>query len=118
MNSTTILQTEEQLVAKMTEPSPAVKEAIARIKGDIMLLGVAGKMGPSLAELLLRAGAKQVIGVARFSDPRQRQYLDSVGVKTIQCDLIDDQALQHLTEVGHILFLAGHKLVSTGKEPL
>ena len=51
MNSTTMIQTEEELVAKMTEPSPAVTEAMARIKGDIMLLGVAGKMGPSLAEL-------------------------------------------------------------------
>ena len=118
MNSTTIIQTEEELVAKMTEPSPAVKEAVARIKGEIMLLGVAGKMGPSLAELLLRAGAKQVIGVARFSDPRQRQYLDSVGVKTIQCDLIDDQALQTLPEVEHIFLLAGHKFGSTGNEPL
>src|SRR2546425_65531 len=118
MNSTTMIQTEDELVAKMTEPSPAVKEAVARIKGEIMLLGVAGKMGPSLAELLLRAGAKQVIGVARFSDPRQRQYLDSVGVKTIQCDLIDDQALQTLPEVEHIFLLAGHKFGSTGNEPL
>ncbi|PYV40870.1 MAG: epimerase, partial [Acidobacteria bacterium] len=118
MNSTTMIQNEEELVAWMTEPSPAVREAVARIRGDIMLLGVAGKMGPSLAELLLRAGAKQVIGVSRFSDPKQRHYLDSVGVKTIQCSLIDDQALQTLPEVEHIFLLAGHKFGSTGNEPL
>jgi nucleoside-diphosphate-sugar epimerase len=118
MNSTTMIQTEEELVAKMTEPSPAVTEAMARIKGDIMLLGVAGKMGPSLAELLLRAGAKQVIGVSRFSDAKQRHYLDSLGVKTIRCNLIDDQALQTLPDVGHIFLLAGHKFGSTGNEPL
>ena len=118
MNSTTMIQTEEELVAKMTEPSPAVTEAMARIKGDIMLLGVAGKMGPSLAELLLRAGAKQVVGVSRFSDAKQRHYLDSLGVKTIRCNLIDDQALQTLPDVGHIFLLAGHKFGSTGNEPL
>lgn len=118
MNPITIIQTEEELVAKMTEPSPVVREAVGRIKGDIMLLGVAGKMGPSLAELLLKAGAKQVIGVSRFSELKQRHYLDSVGVKTVQCNLIDDQALQTLPEVEHIFLLAGHKFGSTGNEPL
>src|SRR5207249_10245772 len=94
MNSTTMIQNEEELVAWMTEPSPAVREAVARIRGDIMLLGVAGKMEPSLAELLLRAARKQVTGVSRFSAPTQRQYLHSVAAKTIQCSLTDDQAKQ------------------------
>ena len=76
MNSTTMIQNEEELVARMIEPSPAVREAVARIRGDIMLLGVAGKMGPSLAELLLRAGAKQVIvhqrmGVQHWPEGRE-----------------------------------------------
>src|SRR5947208_16093048 len=106
MNSTTMIQNEEELVARMTEPSPAVREAVARTRGDIMLLGVAGKMGPSLAELLLRAWAKQVIGVSRFSDPKQLHYLDSVGVQTIKCSLIDAQALQTLPEVEHICLQA------------
>ena len=66
------LQTEEELMAQMTEPTPAVCEAVQALDGDIMVLGVAGKMGPTLAELLVRAGAKRVIGVSRFSSPELR----------------------------------------------
>jgi nucleoside-diphosphate-sugar epimerase len=112
------IHNEDELVATLTEPSPAVKEAVGRIKGTIMLLGVAGKMGPTLAELLVRAGAKHVIGVSRFSDSRQRQYLDSIGVETIQCDLMDDTALLRLPEVEHLFLLVGQKFGSTGNEPI
>jgi nucleoside-diphosphate-sugar epimerase len=112
------IHNEEELIAKLTEPSSSVKEAVAQIKGHVMLLGIAGKMGPTLAELLVKAGAKHVIGVSRFSHPSQRKYLDSVGVETIQCDLMDDRALLSLPEVDHLFLLAGQKFGSTGNEPL
>ena len=51
--------------------------------GPILLLGVSGKMGPTLAELLVRAGAQQVVGVARFTDAEKRRYLEDIGVQTI-----------------------------------
>jgi nucleoside-diphosphate-sugar epimerase len=115
---TTLIETEEQLIAGMTQPSPEVAAAIGKIQGGIMLLGAAGKMGPTLAELLIRAGAKRVLGVSRFSNSLHRQYLDSVGVTTIQCDLMEEEALKALPDVEHILLLAGHKFGSTGNEPL
>lgn len=67
-----VIESEEALVEVMTRPSPQVETAVRAIDGDMVILGVAGKMGPTLAELLVRAGARRVIGVARFSDPPLR----------------------------------------------
>jgi nucleoside-diphosphate-sugar epimerase len=118
MNSKTLIETEDALIATMVEPSLEVAEAVRQIAGDIMILGVGGKMGPTLAELLVRAGAKRVVGVSRFSEGSQRQYLESVGVNTIQCDLMKSDGLRALPEVEHIFLLAGHKFGSTGNESL
>jgi len=59
----------QQLLA----PSAALIEDMAQLKGDIIILGVGGKMGPALAKLAKeavdRAGTNQrVIGVSRFSE--------------------------------------------------
>ena len=112
------IKTEEELIDQMTTPSPAVKEAVAKIEGDILILGVAGKMGPTLAELLVRAGAKSVIGVARFSKPDMKDYLESVGVKTVKCDLLDDQALGDLPDAPNVYMMAGFKFGATGNEAM
>jgi nucleoside-diphosphate-sugar epimerase len=114
----TLIETDKELIARMTNPSPQVRAAVGQIQGEIMLLGAAGKMGPTLAELLVRAGAKQVLGVSRFSDDSHRQYLSSLGVATIRCDLMKQDELKALPEVEHILLLAGHKFGSTGNEPV
>ncbi|HWX72180.1 MAG TPA: hypothetical protein VNY79_06750, partial [Xanthobacteraceae bacterium] len=53
----------------MTTPSQALIDDLAAIDGDILVLGVGGKMGPTLAGLAKRAApGKRVIGVARFSE--------------------------------------------------
>src|SRR5512142_1730269 len=53
----------------MTRPSQALIDDLAAIDGDILVLGVGGKMGPTLAGLAKRAAPdKRVIGVARFSE--------------------------------------------------
>ena len=112
------LQTEAELMAQMTEPTPAVCEAVQALDGDIMVLGVAGKMGPTLAELLVRAGAKRVIGVSRFSSPDSRRYLDSVGVETVACDLLDDESVAKLPDAPYLYLLAGFKFGSSGAPSL
>jgi hypothetical protein len=54
----------------MSLPTPGLVDDLARVDGDIMVLGVGGKMGPTLARMAKRAAPdKRVIGVARFSDP-------------------------------------------------
>lgn len=111
-------QTDEQLIERMTSPSAAVRDAVAQYEGDVIILGVGGKMGPTLAELLVRAGAtdkgRRVLGVARFSDPQARAHLDSIGVTTMQADLLTPGALAALPDAPHVFLLAGFKFGSTG----
>ena len=111
-------QTGEELIEVMTRPTPAVREAVSRYAGDAILLGAGGKMGPTLAELLVRAGAsdrgRRVIGVARFSDEGARARLDGLGVTTIRADLLEDGALASLPEAAHVFLLAGFKFGASG----
>ena len=93
----------EELEEILSKPTGNLVEDIKKIKGDILILGVAGKMGPSLAKLASRAlkdaGKKsKVIGVSRFSDPSLRTDLESHGVTCIAADLLDDEALQALPD--------------------
>lgn len=113
-----LIESEEALLARMTTPTDEVREAVGRLDGDVLILGVGGKMGPSLAELLLRAGARRVIGVSRFSDEVQRRRLEAVGVRTIAADLLDELALVDLPEAPYVYLLAGFKFGATGNESL
>jgi len=40
-----VIKTEEELIDQMTTPSPEVVEAVSKLDGPVMLLGIAGKMG-------------------------------------------------------------------------
>jgi nucleoside-diphosphate-sugar epimerase len=107
----------------LSEPSDAAVDAMRRADGDIIVLGVAGKMGPTLARMARRAmdaagQAHRVIGVSRFSSPDQQRTLEAVGVETIRCDLLDEAALARLPDVPHVVYMAGRKFGSTGNEPL
>ena len=113
-----LIETEDQLIARMTSPSHMVRKAVEQLDGDILILGVTGKMGPTLAELLVHAGARRVIGVARFSDPRQKAYIEGIGVTAIQADLLDEAALAALPKAPNVLLLAGYKFGATGNEPM
>ena len=56
----------------LCRPSQALIDDLAKVDGDIMILGVAGKMGPTLAGLAKAAlPDRRIIGVARFSDPER-----------------------------------------------
>ena len=102
------------LIERMTAPSTAVVGAVSELEGDVVILGAGGKMGPTLAELLVRAGARRVIGVSRFSDARVSAYLEEAGVETVRADLLDEKDLARLPEAPNVLFLAGFKFGATG----
>ncbi|MFD1632124.1 NAD-dependent epimerase/dehydratase family protein [Pseudopedobacter beijingensis] len=114
----------EDLIAleqKLTRPSTKLIEDIKSIDGDIMLLGVGGKMGPSMGKLAARAIkeagiSKRVIGVSRFSDEKARKELEDAGIETIACDLLNDEELFKLPEVKNVIYLAGHKFGTVGNE--
>lgn len=111
----------EELEAKLAEPSEALIQDLTAVDGDIMLLGIGGKMGPSLARLamnaLKKAGVNKTIwGVSRFSEAGLKEQLEQEGIRTIACDLLDDKQLQELPDVKNIIYMAGNKFGTTGRE--
>ena len=101
----------------MSRPSLALVDALAGVAGDIMVLGVGGKMGPTLARMAKRAApGKKVIGVARFSEPGLRERLQSQGIECIEADLLSREAVAALPDAANIVFMAGRKFGSTGSE--
>jgi nucleoside-diphosphate-sugar epimerase len=100
----------DELDAFLTRPGRALAADLAAIDGDILVLGVAGKMGPTLARLARKAAPdRRVIGVARFSEAGLRETLNAHGVETIACDLLDRAAVQKLPQVRNVIFMAGRK---------
>ena len=109
----------EALDEFMTRPTRALVDDLAAVEGDLVILGVAGKMGPTLARLAKRAGpARSVVGVARFSDPAVRVRLAAHGVETIACDLLDRAAVAALPDAPNVIFAAGHKFGASGAPAL
>jgi nucleoside-diphosphate-sugar epimerase len=89
------------------------------VPGDILVLGVAGKMGPTLARLARAAApSRRIIGVARFTEPGLCDRLGAWGIETIACDLLDRDAVRALPEVANVVFMAGRKFGSSGDTPL
>ena len=52
-----VIKTEEDLNERLSRPDKLVMEAMSALNGDILILGAAGKMGPSLARLAQRAAS-------------------------------------------------------------
>jgi nucleoside-diphosphate-sugar epimerase len=106
-----------QLEDEMSRPSEALVQALQRAPGDILVLGVGGKMGPTLARMAKRADpTRRVIGVARFSQPGLRQELEREGVDCLEADLLSREALADLPDAPNVVFMAGRKFGSTGSE--
>lgn len=104
-----------QLEDLLCRPSQALIDDLKTVEGDIMVLGVAGKMGPTLAGLAKAAAPeRRVIGVARFSDPTVKDWLQARGVETLNCDLLDEAAIRALPEIPNIVFMAGRKFGAEG----
>ncbi|MHB1699362.1 MAG: NAD-dependent epimerase/dehydratase family protein [Acidobacteriaceae bacterium] len=115
------IESEEQLEERMSRPTEADIAAMRTLEGDVLLLGVGGKMGPSLAQLIRRsadaAGKKtRVIGVARFSDKQMPGALRKHGIEPIACDLLEPQELAKLPDVENVIFMAARKFGTTGSE--
>jgi nucleoside-diphosphate-sugar epimerase len=105
---------ETELEDLLAEPSEADVESVRRLGGDVLVIGAAGKMGPSLARRIRRAieqaGVRsQVVAASRFSTPAVREKLEAAGVHTIACDLLDDGQISALPRAANVLFLAGRK---------
>jgi nucleoside-diphosphate-sugar epimerase len=117
------IESVEQLEEMLSDPTPAAIKAMGNMKGDLIILGVAGKMGPTLARMAKRASAaagvtRRIIGVSRFSNPVEEPALNAHGIETIKADLLDQAALDALPDAPNVLYMAGMKFGATGKEAL
>src|SRR5271166_2488882 len=113
----------EQLEHLLSEPSEGAVRAMSALDGDVLVLGVGGKMGPTLARMAKKASdiagvKRRVIGVSRFSSSPLERQLQSWGVETVRCDLLDPKSLTELPDASNVIFMAGMKFGSTGKEAL
>ncbi len=113
----------DQLDDLLSETTPGVLETVKQAKGDIIVLGVGGKMGPTLARMLRRAKDEThtdgaVIGIARFSTPGLREQLEAWGVRTIACDLLDQHEVQKLPNAPTVYYLPAMKFGATEDKAL
>ncbi len=99
----------------LCRPSQPLIDDLRKVDGDIMILGVAGKMGPTLAGLAKAAlPDRRIIGVARFSEPGVENWLKARGIETIHCDLLDKAAIKALPKAPNVVFMAGRKFGAEG----
>jgi hypothetical protein len=111
----------EALQEALSRPTPQVVDALSRLEGDLLILGVGGKMGPTLARMARRAVVeggldRRVIGVARFSDPRVQTQLEEAGVETVRADLMQEDVLETLPDAENVVYMVGTKFGTTGQE--
>jgi nucleoside-diphosphate-sugar epimerase len=114
VTSTQAPQTEEQLEELLSRPCSPDVECMSRLKGDVMILGAGGKMGPSLALRAKRATdeagvARRILAVSRFSSLAARDQLERRGVQTLVCDFLDREQVGRLPDCENVLYLAGRK---------
>ena len=103
----------------LSEPTVATKKIVAGLRGEIVVLGAGGKMGPTLAMMLKKAlPGKKIYAVSRFSDKSVRSRIEQAQVETIEADLLDESHYRKLPDAENIFFLAGMKFGSTGNQPL
>jgi hypothetical protein len=103
----------------MTTPSPALIASLRDVGGDLMILGIGGKMGPTLARLARRAAPdRRIFGVARFSEPGLREKLQFWGIDCIAADLLERESIARLPKAPNVIFMAGRKFGTTGREDL
>lgn len=113
-------KSERELDAVLSEPRDQTVAALARVPGDIIVLGAGGKMGPTLARMARLAAThadggspRRVIAVSRFSTRAAEDSLREAGVDTITCDLLDRSAVARLPDSPNIVFMAGQKFGTT-----
>ena len=112
------IEDEAALEELLSRPSQALVDDLARLDGDLIVLGVGGKVGPTLARLAKRATPdRRVIGVARFSDVALRRRLEGWGIETLQADLLDPDAVEALPKVANVVYMAGKKFGAEQEKP-
>jgi hypothetical protein len=111
------IEDDEHLEELLSRPDADVIEMFSRLDGDLIFLGVSGKIGPSLARMAKRAcdeagSKKRIIGVSLYENKVQQKRIEKYGIETIHGDLLDTKFINSLPSLGNVFFLAGMKFGS------
>jgi nucleoside-diphosphate-sugar epimerase len=112
---------EDDLDERLSRPRPELINDLQKIDGDIVVLGAAGKLGPSLVELATRGVTKAETGttvhaVSRFSSPETAERIAATGAHVIAADITDERALADLPDAANVIYLVGAKFGTGGQE--
>ena len=116
----TSIEDVNELDELLSEPGEATVRALRDLDGDILLLGIGGKIGPTLARMARRASeragvTRRVIGVSRFSSSSTlREQLHAWGVETLPCDLLDPGSLSRLPDAANVTWRQEVRLLGPG----
>jgi nucleoside-diphosphate-sugar epimerase len=119
--ATSVLRTVADLDDALSAPTPALINMMSRIHGPIIVLGVGGKMGPTLARMIRRADAaagieRRVTGVSRFASGTLREQLGEWGIEAIAADLLNPSDLASLPDAPNVIYMAGLKFGASENE--
>src|SRR5688500_16669143 len=108
------IESVEQLEEMLSRPPAYLVDVFRKTPGDFVILGVAGKMGPTLARMAKRASdaagtRRKIIGVARFSQPGQQAALEQHDIQTIRADLLDRAQLERLPDAPNVVYMPAMK---------
>ena len=114
MNLTTHIDSVDKLEEALSEPTDRLVEFVKRLHGPLVVLGAAGKMGPTLCLLANRAAEAagkelDVIAVSRFSSPGSARWFEDHGIRTLSADLLRAGDYKKLPDAENVIFLVGQK---------
>jgi len=115
------IATNDALEEILSRPDEGLINLFRTLTGGIVILGVGGKMGPTLARMAARASeaagvSRRITGVSTFSQPGLRETLEGSGVETHQADLLAPDAVENLPDSENVIYMVGRKFGSTGAE--
>lgn len=115
------ISNDRQLRDFMSTPTGGVIDCVRSVRGDILILGGSGKMGPELTEMLVRAdaiaGIKRTISVAStFSNPKEKveELFAELGVRVFKGELTRPEFLKRLPDAENVIYMPGFKFGSAG----
>lgn len=117
------IQTETELEELLSTPSEEDIAFFSKLEGNLIIVGVGGKIGPSLALRAGRAaqaaGAKiRIFGSDIHCEDLDADLMQAAGVEILCVNLLEPEDFATLPDAPNVIFMAGRKFGSTGQESL
>jgi nucleoside-diphosphate-sugar epimerase len=98
-----------------------VTALLGRLRGRLVILGGAGKIGPSLVNMACRARQAagsdlEIVVVDRFCDDSAREAFGRAGAAAVAADLMDSAAVNSLPKAEYVIYMVGQKF-GTSENP-